>query len=331
MKPNIAWEQPIESACESMSHSSGTSGSAVGQTDEPTSMPAPQAAFLNPLSPSLHSRRLQGLPAREMKFLLSPRLANEVEAWSHERMVLDPNTTPHLPSYQVTSISFDTAGLDVMHYGREFSPHKYRVRRYGNESQVYLERKTRYGDRIEKRRLAIPLVEGHLPLTGDGDHGGSSDNWFTRETEESGLTPACKITYARSAFVESGHAGPIRMTLDRGVRAAAVCSTDFAEGPLAARSQGEFLEGTDGDLFLNDRVVLELKFLGHLPVLFKLLLERFQLSPISLSKYRRWGRSRRVHSAPHRQGDSLTHGGTSVASPAATKVSAASIVRDEGE
>lgn len=69
------------------------------------------------------------------------------------------------------------------------------------------------------------------------------------------------------------NSGPIRLTLDDNLRAVPAAGVAFQEWQ-------------DGLTFLENKVVLELKFLRVMPGLFKLLVEEFALSPTSVSKYR---------------------------------------------
>jgi hypothetical protein len=77
-----------------------------------------------------------------------------------ERLIADPHGTgPHADEYRVSTLYLDTAGRDVFHRRGSYGRSKYRVRRYGDEPRVFLERKLRTASRLAKRRTDIPLDE----------------------------------------------------------------------------------------------------------------------------------------------------------------------------
>ena len=66
--------------------------------------------------------------------------------------------------------------------------------------------------------------------------------------------------------------GPIRLTMDSGLRALPTTCIQFSNEL--------------GAPLLEDQIILELKFRYGLPALFKYLLEEFALTPVRFSKYR---------------------------------------------
>jgi hypothetical protein len=214
-----------------------------------------------------------GAPAFELKFLLDEARAQEVEAWARERLVLDPHGDPALGgAYETTTLYTDTPELDVYHRSPSFRRSKYRVRRYGSAPWVFLERKSKGGDRVAKRRATVPgqelagLAQPTSHLTWPG-------HWFHRRLLERRLGPACRIAYQRMAFVGSCPEGPLRLTLDRQVRG--VLTGDWALDAFVG-----------GAALLSGQVILEFKFRSALPAPFKALVQAMQLSPAAVSKYR---------------------------------------------
>src|SRR5207244_8097967 len=128
---------------------------------------------------------------------------------------------------------------------------KYRVRRYGTATQVFLERKTKGGDRVTKQRVGVladelPLLVPPMALsTWPG-------LWFHHDVHELRLGPACRIAYQPTAFVGDGPEGPLRLTLDRHLRG--VPAADWSVAPVA-----------DGRPLLTGRVIVEFKFRAALP------------------------------------------------------------------
>jgi hypothetical protein len=224
-------------------------------------------------SPSLTRRTDELGPAFELKFLVDEEVAAWVQAWAALRLELDPHADPALGgAYRTTSLYFDTPQLDVYHRTASYRRRKFRVRRYGAAPLAYLERKSKWGDQVEKRRTPLPehelprLMEPQSPEQWPGF-------WFHRRLTLRNLLPACKIVYHRTAYIGSTGAAPLRLTLDRNVRG--LLSGGWALVPL------------DGGLpLLRGRAILELKFRAALPALFRELIAELRLTPGAVSKYR---------------------------------------------
>src|SRR5262245_36667495 len=94
-------------------------------------------------SPALY-RGDANTPAFEVKFLITEAEAREVEHRLRPSLVIDPYTDPALgDSYHVTSVYFDTPAFDVYRRSEGHGRRKFRVRRYGASSSVFLEQKTK--------------------------------------------------------------------------------------------------------------------------------------------------------------------------------------------
>src|SRR6185437_13336869 len=107
-------------------------------------------------SPSLASAAGGG-DAYEVKYRLTAQEAESVQAWAYERLTPDPHGEGGV--YRTTSLYLDTPVFDIYHKTRGYRRSKYRLRRYGAEEWVHLERKIRRGDRVRKSRVAIALAE----------------------------------------------------------------------------------------------------------------------------------------------------------------------------
>jgi hypothetical protein len=237
----------------------------------------PSAAQVEPLlSPSLYTPTEKEAPAYELKFLLTEAMAQVVESRARETMSLDPHAGPS-GIYRTTSLYCDTPRFDVFHRIGKGRRRKHRLRRYGAGTQIFLERKTKRGQRVRKRRCAIPetelsLLANPLSLVTWAGH------WFHRQLLNRELRPACRISYDRTAFMSPGSDGPVRLTLDRNLR-----------GGLASAWSLEPVE--IGDILLPGEVICEFKYRSTLPPLFKQLVEELKLTPGSVSKYRHYLRS----------------------------------------
>jgi VTC domain len=197
----------------------------------------------------------------ELKFLVDTATAARIRDWARARLEPDPNGGGAWgDDYRTRTIYFDTADFDVFHRAGSYARSKYRVRRYGADGRVFLERKMRRGDRLSKRRT--PLSISALDCAGD--------NWFTQRLALRKLEPVCEVAYTRTAR-QQGPRGA-RLTVDEGLVAAPVPRLTFDERGGAA--------------ILEHRAVLEIKFRDTAPAVFRHLLEEFRLTPQRASKYR---------------------------------------------
>jgi hypothetical protein len=217
-------------------------------------------------------------PAFELKFLIAPEVAEEVRRFALAELAPDPHGDPREPGqYETTTLYLDTPGFDVFHRAPGFRRRKYRLRRYGREPAIWLERKSRRGDQVRKERVVVEEAAlAHLARPGANGFGDAS--WFHEEIQERGLRPAALLSYRRNAFVGASEEGPLRLTLDRALRGRS--ASEFAvpsDAAGAAPPRG----------FLEEAVICELKFRAALPAMFKRLVAELRLAPANVSKYRR--------------------------------------------
>jgi len=221
------------------------------------------------LSPSLHMRENCALAA-EIKFLVTPAQSDRIANWARARLDADPNASGDV--YRITTLYFDTTQCDVFHRKGSYGRGKYRIRRYDEAQCAFLERKLKTADLVGKRRTKVKVRELERLLGGARDCGWDGD-WFQRRLEARALVPVCQVTYLRTARVSLTEHGPIRLTIDRWLRTAAIDSPRFRPihecMPLA-----------------GDPLILELKFRGPFPELFEELVKDLALFPKPISKYR---------------------------------------------
>ncbi len=125
---------------------------------------------------------------------------------------------------------------------------------------------------VSKRRVSIGLDE--MPRISGADSGPWSGGWFQRRLEVRQLNPVCSITYLRTALVGRHSDGSsMRLTLD----------DQLFSDRVETLTLGEPARGIP---IANGQQILELKFLGEMPAIFKELLETFPLSRTPMSKYR---------------------------------------------
>ena len=207
----------------------------------------------------------------EIKFLVNEATGIRIREWARERLAADPHGAgPNADEYRVSTLYLDTTERDVFHRRGSYGRSKYRVRRYGDEPRVFLERKLRTSSRLAKRRTDIPIDT--LPLLKAAADGDEETGWFRRRVVVRQLEPVCRVSYLRMARLAETPAGRMRMTLDSLLTAS----------PADTYS----LDGAGPAAFLNGHMILELKYRGTMPTVFRQLVDSFALAPGRASKYR---------------------------------------------
>jgi hypothetical protein len=226
------------------------------------------------VSPGLLASIQPEVPAYELKFMLDSRQAHVVEDWARRHLILDPHGDLGLGgAYLIHSLYLDTPTFDVFWRCPSYRRRKYRLRRYGEESVVYLERKTRDGDQVRKRRSSIAGSELATLQQPDVISNWPGE-WFHRRVSLRRLVPALHVDYRRLAFISPPQHESARLTLDRDLHCVPAVGWS-----VQAPHQGLPLA--------QGQVVLELKYRGTLPALFRRLLHETALCPGPMSKYRR--------------------------------------------
>lgn len=210
--------------------------------------------------------------ASETKFLIAPSLADDVRRWARANLDADPHGGgPFADEYLTSSLYFDTAQYDVLQRNGSYGRAKYRVRRYSGGDIVFLERKLRRPRLVAKRRTRVSvselvhLAEADVPPEWAG-------TWFLKRLRARALRPLCQVSYHRTARGVLDDGGPARLTLDDSITACAV------DGPAFSDQLGVPIS--------EPRLILELKYRGDLPTVFKRFIAEFALSPQATSKYR---------------------------------------------
>ncbi|MCC6441927.1 MAG: polyphosphate polymerase domain-containing protein [Armatimonadetes bacterium] len=223
------------------------------------------------LSPSLSTAKAQA-GAYEIKQRIGYSQAERVLSWARQHLILDPHIDPALRNaYRVLTIYFDTEQIDVYRQTPAYAYCKFRLRRYGGDDKVYLERKDKREGQVRKQRTRIAASE--LDRLCEFAHGSEwAGDWFRQQVQELHLAPSCLIRYDRVAYVSSGENGPVRLTLDRNL----YCwQTGYYFEEAGPRRQ-----------FLEDEMILEIKFHTALPALFQAMLTSMEIRPDDVSKYR---------------------------------------------
>src|SRR4029453_15707230 len=94
--------------------------------------------------------------AHELKFLVSEAVAESALTWARANLSPDPFAGGAVgDGYRVNRVYFDTAGFDFYPRKGSYGRCKYRVRRYGMEPAVFLERKLKTRGLVGKRRTRV--------------------------------------------------------------------------------------------------------------------------------------------------------------------------------
>ena len=242
---------------------------------------SPPASSVRPMtsnnidqSPALMIKSANSPGAYELKCLIPGETAEAIQATLNNRMQLDSFCKRSAGNeYRITTLATDTPELAVFHRVGKFARTKHRVRRYGDEDKVYLERKTRKGHRVRKQRAKLDLE--HLSMLSNPDNNGdaSEENWFATAIRENSLSPVCAMTCLRRAWFGQSDDGTTRLTMDRQLEAALINEWSFTRHP-------------DTTLITAENVICEFKFVGAMPLMFKQIIEMFSLNPGGFSKYR---------------------------------------------
>lgn len=222
------------------------------------------------MSPSLARENREF--AAELKFLVPSSVGAQIRDWSRANLAADPyGSGVHQDEYHIHSIYFDTEDFDVFHRRGSYGRSKFRIRRYGENEMIFLERKLRTNGMLTKRRSTVTL--GDLTRLAPTESNGSWDgSWYHRRLLLRRLRPVVQIGYHRTARVLMWSTGPVRLTLDEKVRATPVDGIQFRP--------------EESTTLLHGQTILELKYRLEVPPVFKLLIEEFALSPTRMSKYR---------------------------------------------
>jgi hypothetical protein len=209
----------------------------------------------------------------EIKFLVSETLAETAVAWARQNLSPDPFAGGATSDcYLVNSVYLDTAGFDVYHRKGSYGRCKFRVRRYGAERNVFLERKLKTRGMVGKRRTRVADREVTL-LEQTSPDPGWVGYWFHRRLLARSLLPKCQIAYDRIARIGMAPEGPVRLTLDRNIRS-------FPTSQWHVNDSGPWQP------LLTDQCILEMKYRTTLPNLFREILDQLGVQPQAVSKYR---------------------------------------------
>jgi hypothetical protein len=216
----------------------------------------------------------------EFKYLLDNETSESVKLWARENLGVDAHCDPQFgDSYEVNTLYFDSPQFDLYHRTGVVGRTKHRIRRYGNESTIWLETKRKdKHDVVTKNRTAVTEEELHIRAlechdTWQADAPWCGD-WFLERIHRRGLQPSVQVHYRRFARTAILGNESLRLTIDSHLQ------SSLPQGwQVMNREQVKVIDSANVE-------VLELKFHNHMPSRFKDLLRSIPIKLTPFSKYR---------------------------------------------
>ena len=210
--------------------------------------------------------------AREIKFIISNELGLQIREWARANLEPDPHGGRALRRRVP----------DHHHLFRHTRPRRVAAPRLVRTSEVSHPALWRRGPRVSRAK-AQTAPNGHQ-AEDPGFRSPTSTN-STRRRRSAGpapgsvvasrnvpFAPCARLSYRRTARQVSLNGTPARLTLDEQLQALSTTDTAFSENTKLP--------------VLTGSTILELKYRGDLPPLFRQLVEEFGLSLRTVSKYR---------------------------------------------
>ena len=215
----------------------------------------------------------------EMKYMLDAKLSADVRQWAREHLGVDQHCSDSISdSYEVNTLYLDTPNFDLFNRTWVVGRSKHRIRRYGDESTLWVESKRKKGNVVRKNRTAASEAEVFSRLSAPSGETTWCGEWFSQRLYERQLQPAVQVYYRRFARTAVLDGESLRLTIDSHLQGSPACGWSV---PSAANSDQCFrrLDAIDGE-------ILELKFHNQMPHHFKELLRTFAIPATGFSKYR---------------------------------------------
>ncbi|MGB7325581.1 MAG: polyphosphate polymerase domain-containing protein [Rubripirellula sp.] len=221
----------------------------------------------------IHDKRI------ELKYVLDAKLSLEVRQWARQHLGVDGHCNDELgDSYDVNTLYLDTAELDIFCRSSDVGKAKHRIRRYGDDTTLWLETKRKKANVVKKNRTATSEQEVGSRLSELTDPTTWCGDWFSDRVAKRRLQPTVQVHYRRFARTSTLNGESLRLTIDSQLQASPIDGWNVASTSDAANHSKRMGITTDE--------ILELKFHNQMPHLFKELLRTFAIPATGFSKYR---------------------------------------------
>lgn len=216
---------------------------------------------------------MKSLNRYELKFLVDIREGQQLMDYLISKCSID------YEKYSISSLYFDTYDFKCYLDGKCKSPYrsKFRIRGYNDislDSLIYMEIKEKVKKVVEKSRLKIPLKDAYKVIYNQDTDLSANQELLAmfKYINKHQFSPKVCINYNRTALSDSTLG--IRVTLDSNIRCR---SNDL-------RLEKPILD--DGIYLINPtQSILEIKYDEILPIWITKLLENFDTSQKTISKY----------------------------------------------
>ncbi|UWG98979.1 polyphosphate polymerase domain-containing protein [Dehalobacter sp. DCM] len=218
----------------------------------------------------------------EVKYLVTPDQYRIIRSELDKYMVLDKFCRKK-GSYMIYNVYFDTENDDVIRrsLAKPYYKEKLRMRSYtipvSGEEEVFLELKKKIGGIVTKRRAILTLNQANNFLKNGliPDCDDYKDRQVLAEIADFlsryPAKPKVFISYERTAFFAKDNP-ELRVSFDENI--------------LTRRDQVDLSSGDFGtDLLADDRILMEVKCEGHIPLWLCQLLSQLKIYKTTFSKY----------------------------------------------
>lgn len=218
----------------------------------------------------------------ERKFIINSTQYNSLILKLKDYMVLDKYCKNN-NNYNIYTIYFDTKNNDVIRHSisKPYYKEKLRLRSYKDsislDDKVFLELKKKVNGIVNKRRIVITLKEAYDFLE-NGIYPGAPDNTSKQVIKEidyylknNEISPSVYIGYTRHAFFGKDNPG-FRITFDSNI---------------ISRRKDLYLESECSGINIldKDKYLMEVKFIGAIPLWFTKILSELKIYNTHFSKY----------------------------------------------
>ncbi len=193
----------------------------------------------------------------EYKYFIHPHDYGMLRARVSQYLRMDEHSVG-AEGYLIRSVYFDGLHEQALYDKSNgiFSREKYRIRTYnGSDGMIKLERKSKYGEYVNKQAARLTREQYDRILRGDASdlrgQGSALTDGFYQAIAHRGFKPTVIVDYTREAYVYEVE--DVRITFDKRL-SASVNGVDLFSPGLVTR-----------EVFPAEQTIMEIKFNGMLP------------------------------------------------------------------